>query len=145
MNWLRYAIALVCYATSAGCLVLWGRSYWYFETWSRLSSTGVLLRMEDCIGFGRISLYDLPGFDPGWGYHSSAAFDSSAYFNIDTEGAFGLHQIPAAEMHFPLWYPALVFALAAVAAIRFGKRFTLRSAIAATTVVAGLLGIVVAF
>jgi hypothetical protein len=44
---------------------------------------------------------------------------------------------------FPLWYPALIFALARVAALRLGRRFTLRMAIIATTVVAGLLGIAV--
>ena len=47
-------------------------------------------------------------------------------------------------VHFPLWYPALIFTLAGVATLRLGRRFTLRSAIIATTVVAGLLGMVVA-
>jgi hypothetical protein len=47
------------------------------------------------------------------------------------------------RVSFPLWYPALIFALAGVASIRIGRRFTLRSAIIATTVVAGLLGMVV--
>jgi hypothetical protein len=44
----------------------------------------------------------------------------------------------------PLWYPALIFALAGVASLTLGRRFTLRSAIIATTVVAGLLGMAVA-
>ena len=44
---------------------------------------------------------------------------------------------------FPLWYPTLVFALAGFGALRH-DRFTLRSAIIATTVAAGLLGMVVA-
>ena len=48
-----------------------------------------------------------------------------------------------AEFSFPLWYPALVFALAAVAAIRI-RRFTLRSALVGMSVVAPLLGMVVA-
>jgi hypothetical protein len=48
------------------------------------------------------------------------------------------------EVYFPLWYPALIFALAGVAALRLGPRFTLRSAIIATTVVAGLLGMAAA-
>ena len=43
----------------------------------------------------------------------------------------------------PLLFPALIFALAGVAALRLGRRFTLRSAIIATTVVAGLLGMAV--
>ncbi|WP_172991951.1 hypothetical protein [Lacipirellula parvula] len=43
----------------------------------------------------------------------------------------------------PLWYPALVFALATVAAIRIGRQFTLRSALVGMSVVAALLGMAV--
>jgi hypothetical protein len=45
---------------------------------------------------------------------------------------------------FPLWYPSLIFTLAGVASLRLDCRFTLCSAIIATTVVAGLLGMAVA-
>ena len=45
--------------------------------------------------------------------------------------------------HFPFWYAALVFALAGVGALRVG-RFTIRSALITTTIVAVLLGMVVA-
>jgi hypothetical protein len=48
------------------------------------------------------------------------------------------------SIYFPLWYPTLVFALAAVAAIRVGRRFTLRSTLIATAIVAALLGMVAA-
>ena len=51
-------------------------------------------------------------------------------------------RVPQA-IYFPLWYPTLSFALAGVAALRLGRRFTLRSAIIATTIVAGLLGMAV--
>ena len=44
---------------------------------------------------------------------------------------------------FPIWHPALIFALAGVGALKFGRRFTLRSPIIATTVVAALLGMAV--
>jgi hypothetical protein len=47
-------------------------------------------------------------------------------------------------MYFPIWFPALVFALAAGAAIRLGRQFTLRSALVGMSVVAALLGMVVA-
>ena len=49
----------------------------------------------------------------------------------------------ASEVYFLFWYPALTFAFIGVAALRLGRRFTLRSAIIATTVVAGLLGMAV--
>lgn len=45
---------------------------------------------------------------------------------------------------FPLWYASLVLALAGVASLRLGRRFTLRSTLIATAVVAGLLGMAVA-
>jgi hypothetical protein len=50
----------------------------------------------------------------------------------------------ATIIFFPLWYPALVFALAGVAALRFRRQFSIRSALVAVSVVAALLGMVVA-
>lgn len=41
---------------------------------------------------------------------------------------------------FPLWYPALVFALGGVGVIRLGRQFTLRSAFVVTTVSVALTG-----
>ena len=43
-------------------------------------------------------------------------------------------------VHFPVWYPALIFAIAGVAALRFRRQFSIRSALIATTVVAALIG-----
>ena len=56
------------------------------------------------------------------------------------DGWFGSRH---SHVWFPIWYPALIFALAGVASLRLGRRFTIRSAIIATTVVAGLLGMAV--
>jgi hypothetical protein len=42
--------------------------------------------------------------------------------------------------YFPLWYPALIFALAGVAALRFRHQFSIRSALITVSVVAALLG-----
>ena len=60
---------------------------------------------------------------------------------VARNGAFGI--IYPDEAYFPLWYPALVFALASVGILRL-NRFTLRTALIATTIVAALLGMVVA-
>jgi hypothetical protein len=62
--------------------------------------------------------------------------------NATAERAFGQSRLR--WLWFPTWYPALIFALAGVAALRLGRRFTLRSAIIGTAVVAGLLGMAVA-
>jgi hypothetical protein len=55
----------------------------------------------------------------------------------------GLFGQSGRAVYFSLWYPALIFAIAAVATLRIG-RFTLRSAIIATTVACVLLGLAVA-
>ena len=44
---------------------------------------------------------------------------------------------------FPLWYPALIFALAGVGVLRFRRQFSIRSALVAVSVVAALLGVAV--
>lgn len=46
-------------------------------------------------------------------------------------------------VRFPHWYSALIFAIAGIASLRVGRRFTLRSALIATTVVAVMLGMAV--
>ncbi|WP_145430030.1 hypothetical protein [Lacipirellula limnantheis] len=60
---------------------------------------------------------------------------------LNRQGMVGRYR---SAVYFPLWYPALIFALAGVGTLRLGRRFTIRSAIVATTVVAGLLGMAVA-
>ena len=67
------------------------------------------------------------------------------FLRVDSKGVFGFSPDRGFNtVHFPIWYPALVFALAGVGALRIGQRFTIRSALIATTVVAALLGMVVA-
>jgi hypothetical protein len=60
---------------------------------------------------------------------------------IKSQGPFATG---ARSVYFPLWHPALVFALAGVAAIRFRRQFSIRAALVAVAVVAALLGMVAA-
>jgi hypothetical protein len=46
-------------------------------------------------------------------------------------------------IYFPLWYPALIFALADVGVLRFRRQFFNRSALVVVSVVAALLGMAV--
>ncbi len=64
---------------------------------------------------------------------------------IDDDGdrrprMFGIYDV---GNWFPLWYPALIFALAGVGVLRFRRQFSIRSALICLTVVAALLGMVV--
>ena len=45
--------------------------------------------------------------------------------------------------YFPLWYPAIIFALAGVAVLRLSRQFSIRSALITTTVLATLIGMTV--
>jgi hypothetical protein len=65
-------------------------------------------------------------------------------FPYDSALKMGQFGVMSPFCYFPLWYPTLALALAGFGAMRLGRRFTLRSAIIATTVVAGLLGMAVA-
>ncbi|QDT75734.1 hypothetical protein [Lacipirellula limnantheis] len=47
------------------------------------------------------------------------------------------------RIFFPLWYPALVFALAGVGVLRFRRQFSIRSALICVSIVAVLLAMAV--
>jgi hypothetical protein len=66
---------------------------------------------------------------------------SSVRSAIESSGRFGTSDT---GIYFPLWYPALVSALAGVGILRFHRQFSIRSALITVGVVAALLGMVAA-
>jgi len=63
---------------------------------------------------------------------------------VETNGRFSSRRYgKGIAVYFPLWYPALVFALAGVGVLRFRRQFSIRSALVAVSVVAALLGMTV--
>jgi hypothetical protein len=155
LTYLRYALATICFALSVACLGLWGWSpastdLVHFVDWSTdgtdYYADGVSLHVQLGDGEGMISLIRrLPYTNVGSIEHLQAGVlrgESVAQFTTMRKqpGSFAVGQ---GSIFFSLWYPALVFALAGIGALRLGRRFTIRSAIIATTVVAGLLGMVV--
>ena len=154
LTYLRYALATFCFAASVGCLALWWRSTVYRD----------LLFMQACSPpFSRLSVLTIDGL-ASVGMHAidshqfvafSLQHDSAliqklklapeVQVRLKRDGVFAAtSRGQSAGVLFPLWYPALIFALFGVTALRLGRRFTLRSAIIAMTVVAGLLGMAVA-
>jgi hypothetical protein len=151
-KFIRYTLATVFFAAGVGCLALWWRSMKYYE-----SLTGPayviprkVLYVECCKGNAAVTLIgDPPKWlrDRGWNRES---WRTGETYESPSANSIRLSWIPfGAEMGkpigpFPLWYPALVFALAGVAALRFRRQFSIRSALVAVSVVAALLGMVVA-
>ena len=158
LTYLRYALATSCFAASVGCLALW-RSTLRTDIEIHPGTIGPYqLMLKACDGccvvrampIGKIIFITIPTqLKSGLRAQKmqerqlsyAVEFRRLAFTSlVERDGRFG-HNGDA--IHFPLWYPALICALAGVASLRLGRRFSLRSAIIATTVVAGLLGMAV--
>ncbi|QDT75122.1 hypothetical protein I41_43310 [Lacipirellula limnantheis] len=148
-KYVRYALASVCFAASVACLALWWRSYATVDE----IETGFPISLLTTTGVGGVSYLGFVGMSvaPDWSdvgrdgwrlasYEVDSLHRDSVTSVTDESGQFGVGE---GWIFFPLWYPALIFALAGVASLRLGRRFTLRSALIATTIVAGLLGMAV--
>jgi hypothetical protein len=152
LKFLRYALATFCFVASICCLALWWRSTTRYDLLVVPNSVLLGRHMTVESMCGGIEVRVLPkdittqyraSLLPGWRFEQSDDVEliRELYQSRRYADAFGIRRWGA---YFPLWYPALILALAGVAALKLGRRFTLRSAIIATTVVAALLGMVIA-
>ena len=149
-TYLRYALATFCFAASVGCLGLWWPSF-TSRTMGWLAYPSLPLHAIGFETFRGSLVVGSQQFTPNrYGKYPPYASLSAQAMPVDFEsidsrikpvGRFG--KVNPSGIYLPLWYASLLFALAGVAALRLGRRFTLRSAIIATTVVAGLLGMAV--
>ncbi len=148
LTYLRYALATICFAVSVGCMGLWWRSTSHQDSLHGSTSNQSQVILIGCYdGFVDVALFDLQPqrsnsqLITSWRAETEEITEPNnfASHRIAQSGFFGQ---TVRGFYFPIWFPALIFAVAAVAAIRV-SRFTLRSAIIATTVVAGLLGMAV--
>lgn len=137
---IRYTLAAICLAASVGCLALWWRSLGPPSSIRYVSATKdwrLLLTTGKGVALVSPRVILPPGVASGR-IESDGGIAGILEWQIrkSRSGVFGRF---GRSVYFPLWYPALVFALAAVAAIRI-RRFTLRSGLVGMSVVAVLLG-----
>lgn len=143
MRFLRYTLATVFFAAGVGCLALWWRSLGPPSSFRYKSATnewGLLLTSGKGVAFV-VPRVILPPMVQSGRIESDGTVASLFERDIreSRSGVFGRY---GRGVYFPLWYPCLIFALAGVGVLQVG-RFTIRSALIATTVVAGLLGMAV--
>lgn len=154
LTYLRCALATVCFAMSVACFGLWWRSYSIVDKLVRpvaaKSQMDLAMSYSGTLVLGRFWGFVDSAKAPVWKFRSYQFAGEPDFVNssmrIVGNRRFAILtnlSLPGG-VYFPLWYAALVFALFGIGALRLGRRFTLRSVIIATTVVAGLLGIVVA-
>ena len=143
-KYLRYALASLCFAASVGCLGLWWRSFTVSDRYvgpDYVSSTGHLSIQS--YG-GRVVIHDAPGPRPYPRWHRLQQTDESLQSHskhMSKRARLGLYHT---GVHFPHWFASLIFALAGVGALCFRRQFSIRAALICVTVVALLLGMVVA-
>ena len=152
LKFLRYTLAALCLAASVGCLALWWRSMsirdWAVGPTYFIPHAG--LGLESYHGLGAVGFFDTnvnPLGNQSWERSSltTDGYQMDFFYRVAEKGKFGFNNnLGLGSIHFPLWYASLVFVLAGVGILRLGQRFTIRSALIATTVVAVLLGMVVA-
>ena len=148
-RFIRYTLATFCIAACVGCLALWWRSERlpFVETISGSLNGSESLSVTTCCGRCNITLLDFA--TTPWRFRVNGPYDSefralnTGYPRFKAEANFSQPTRGRYVCHFPLWYPALIFALACVGVLRFRRQFTIRSALVATTVVAALIGMAV--
>jgi hypothetical protein len=139
----RYTLAAICLTASVGCLALW---------WRSLTRADVLLlgeisqRVPYAVSLaGRIELAtaEYIGGSATWTSKSMSVAEGRdrEFALVPASAAFFGRRLQG--FYLPHWYAALVFVVVAFIAIRI-VRFTLRSMLIAMSVVAALLGMVVA-
>jgi hypothetical protein len=145
LTYLRYTLATFCFAASVGCLALWWRSMTHIElvAFARPSipfSTVRCSRGYFIIGVASSrKSYSVNSYDS---IRVPADSQSVVVQEVNRTGrCFGEVR---GLMFCPLWYPALVFALTVVGVLRFRRQFSVRSALICVSVVAALLGMIVA-
>ena len=143
LKYLRFAVSALCLVASLLLIALWVRSYQTID-----SLMGPLIGAQ---GFsllsdrGRLNLVVFIGGDEGveneWG-QSSYAVATANWEIIGRPWAFNSSPSESWYVRAPHWFPA--FVVAALASVPWFRRFSLRTLLIAMTLVAVLLGIIVA-
>ncbi len=140
---LRIAFSAACGIVCLFLIVLWVRSHWVQDVvWGWFPISGYL-QLNSNTGHVKM-IVNGEQQEPVWQYESRAPdpLRHTWYWNLDRASRFGWWL----DITFPLCVPVLLTAaLPAALWIRWSRRFSLRTLLIATTLVAVVLGLAVAF
>lgn len=131
-NLIRSALATVCFALSISSLALWLQSEVQWATYLLDVENGEAI-FEVRTDTAAVDYYEALRFGEVW----RDSHNAKGKKRFEVRPDYGLF------VRFPLWYSALVFALAGVGVNCFRRRFTIRTALVATAVVAALVAVAV--
>ena len=151
---LRIAWSVGCSLACLLLIVLWVRSYWVLDRWestARATPTQPARFFFIASYCGRIRCFVTPGFINSLSLTKVQHFSDSSGRYVDSEPnmypvlGYNLRRgYSSADFNIPYWIPAIIFAAApAPLWIRWSKRFSLRTLLIATTLVAVVLGLIV--
>lgn len=140
---LRIAWSVVCALVCVLLIALWVRSYWKWDTLASRLPTGSNLVLTSCDGDFSVGIDNQPG---PFAYTEALEVESrltSSWTRDDSERGFGIHRGPTyLIVASPAWFWVVVGVLLSGAPwIR--KRFSVRTRLIATTLVALGLGVIV--
>jgi hypothetical protein len=161
---LRIAWSIVCGTACLLLIALWVRSYWWKDSVSHTSGPAKKPEQrvwavcgQSCRGSMGIYATTIPPVyyhlvRPGWGNYAELVYRNTPYLNSAVgetlPSTLGFRWRPRNNgfvASVPDWFPVLLStALAAVPWIHWSKRFSLRALLIATTLVAVVLGLLVA-
>ena len=138
-KFIRYSLAAVCFTASIGCLTfaLTASDARYIHRVYHIKSTSLIFYTAG--GYAGFAWLER-SFAPG------SPLDLQVKSEISGGAPLGRYKTHLNESGFrlPLWHPALILVLAGVASLRLRRQFSIRSALICVSVVALLLGMVVA-
>ena len=126
LTYLRYALATLCFAASVGCMALWWRSATCRDKVEGPRLQSGIVYLESYHGTGIFELLYRPPRVAGdvsifnWRHSTQKIESPRNSFDLRME-VFGNFGRIGRCIYFPLWYPALIFALGGVASLRLGR------------------------
>ncbi|QDT73375.1 hypothetical protein [Lacipirellula limnantheis] len=141
---IRNALVILCVAVCSLCILLMLTSIDHrHKVFLTLPLVGRIDGMvQQGFAFIEVSPSSTTGLGSTLGLSSQHLHGQPGYFYSSQRG-HGIFGRGRNNVFFPLWYVILVFGLLAAFMYHFSGRFTLRSALIAMSVVAGLFGITV--
>ena len=147
---IRYTLATICLTASVGCLALWWPSFSYRHmAYFPSPQTSRVVYLETFRGSlvasygvkGRVKKSASP--PPTWQISSEAIPEDFAFIDCRRPPVANFGRTFPRGLYFPLWYAAMFWAIAAVAALRLHRQFSIRSSMIVTAIVAVMIGVVV--
>jgi hypothetical protein len=143
LHYLRIAWTALCAIIAVLLVLLWVRSYWWVDSLN-LGLSGAAIGFQSNNGELCLSLHSDPGYLPETGLNSVSAEDfvrgpAVTFFGFGVANWDKLGK----DFLFPHWFLILTLASLGILPWLPLKRFSLRTLLIATTLIAALLGLAV--